>query len=389
LPRVGAVDSLRHVLPPPSLSDLTRPEVEALLAGQREEIARLEGLKGRPDIAPGKPSCMDRATGQPGPAAKDQKRRRGKVAPRFAIETRVVRAAVPEGSPFKGHEPFLVQDLMISATAMCYQHARWVTSGGQPVLAPLPEGVDGHFGPELRRFVLTQYRPRSIDAVPHRGVPARAGCGDLQAPVAAPADGQTGKLLRGSVGRPARRAGDIALPLIASLAAQPRTEFADQTAWLAHLDRLGFTALDVTPDPVRVATEGALWGSIHAHGLLSDGVMLSDDAGQFNVGQAIRSHLSQAHRLRSAGSLADAAARQQGGAAGGTRPATDAAEHQRFGARHPMLCHTAKAQRGNPRRSRVVLQVDLQRIEAAGRHHHRDIRRPGLVDTDAQDDFVT
>ena len=25
------------------------------------------------------------------------------------------------------------------------------------VLAPLPEGVDGHFGPELRRFVLMQY----------------------------------------------------------------------------------------------------------------------------------------------------------------------------------------------------------------------------------------
>ena len=44
--------------------------------------------------------------------------------------------------------------------------------------------------------------------------------------------------------------------------ADPETRFDDQKAWLAHLDRLGLTALGVTPDPVRVASEGALWGSV-------------------------------------------------------------------------------------------------------------------------------
>ena len=33
-----------------------------------------------------------------------------------------------------------------------------------------------------------------------------------------------------------------------------------------------------------IATEGAIWGSIHAHEFLRDTVVLSDDAGQFNVG---------------------------------------------------------------------------------------------------------
>ena len=56
----------------------------------------------------------------------------------------------------------------------------------------------------------------------------------------------------------------LSAPLIASLAAQPQTAFADQAAWPAHLDRLGFTTLEVTPNPVRVATEGALWGSVSA-----------------------------------------------------------------------------------------------------------------------------
>ena len=42
---------------------------------------------------------------------------------------------------------------------------------------------------------------------------------------------------------------------------------------------------EVTPDPVRIATEGALWGSVTAHGFLPDSVIVSDDAGQFNVGR--------------------------------------------------------------------------------------------------------
>ena len=52
---------------------------------------------------------------------------------------------------------------------------------------------------------------------------------------------------------------------------------------MAHLERLGITALTVTPDPVRIATEGAVWGSVKAHGLLPDTVILSDDAGQFAI----------------------------------------------------------------------------------------------------------
>jgi Transposase IS66 family len=36
---------------------------------------------------------------------------------------------------------------------------------------------------------------------------------------------------------------------------------------------------------LRAATEGALRGAVNAHGFLCDAVMVSDDAGQFNVGQ--------------------------------------------------------------------------------------------------------
>ena len=125
-------------MPPPLLSGLSRPELEALLVElfgevaalkqqnieQREEIARLKGLKGRPKIGP---SGMDKGTD---PAKREQlkeRRGRGKVTPRVTVEDQVITAAAPPGSRFKGHEPFLVQDLVISVRASCYQRERWIT----------------------------------------------------------------------------------------------------------------------------------------------------------------------------------------------------------------------------------------------------------------------
>ncbi len=77
----------------------------------------------------------------------------------------------------------------------------------------------------------------------------------------------------------------LAGPVIRRLAAEPERRFADATTWQAHLDRLGLAALRVAPDPVLIATEGALWGSIHDHGFLREAVIVSDDAGQFAVGR--------------------------------------------------------------------------------------------------------
>jgi hypothetical protein len=72
---------------------------------------------------------------------------------------------------------------------------------------------------------------------------------------------------------------------IARLKAQSATRFDDHGTWQAHLDRLGLAALRVTPEPQRVVTEGPSWGSIHAHKFLCEAVVLSDDAGQFNIGR--------------------------------------------------------------------------------------------------------
>ena len=316
----------------------------------REEVARLKGLKGRPNI---KPSGMDKGTEPPKPAKKEKRRRgRGKVTPQVVVEEKVITTEIPPGSRFKGYEPFLVQDLVISVQATRYQRERWVTPDGRTILAPLPEGVEGHFGPDLRRFVLMQYHqgqstmPRLLTLLRSVGVAIskrqlvrllnenhegfiaeaqdvlRAG---LETSSWVTVD-DTGARHAGKNGFCTRignewftwfrtrssksrlnfldllRAGytdyvlnnaaydymrNQGLPAatIARLKSESETRFNDQIAWKAHLDRLGLNALKITPDPVRVATEGALWGSVQAHEFLCDAVILSDDAGQFNIGR--------------------------------------------------------------------------------------------------------
>ena len=41
---------------------------------------------------------------------------------------------------------------------------RWQTPDGRNLEAPLPAGVRGHFGPELRRFVLQQHHQGQVTA---------------------------------------------------------------------------------------------------------------------------------------------------------------------------------------------------------------------------------
>ena len=54
--------------------------------------------------------------------------------------------------------------------------------------------------------------------------------------------------------------------------------------WMRRLSELGLTDLTITPDPVRVASEGALWGALRQERRLGDLVIVSDGAGQFRLG---------------------------------------------------------------------------------------------------------
>ncbi|GAC1485048.1 MAG: transposase [Candidatus Dormibacteria bacterium] len=322
--------------------------LEKTVAGQHDEIARLKGLKGRPQL---KPSGMEEASEPKPPSTRDGRRGRGQVTPRVAVEDQVIKATVPPGSRFKGYADFVVQELVLRARCIRYRRERWLTSEGQLIVAPLPGGVDGHFGPELRRFALTQYHQGQV-TMPRLAAQLRAvgiaiskrqvmrllidsqqrfldeARGVLRAGLAHAAwitvddtgarhkaangtctqigndhfagFGTTAsksrlnflKLLRAghsdyvinAEARAYMRDRALGRPVIEQLATHPEQSFPDEAAWMGHLQRLGFPDLRVSSDPVRIATEGALWGAIKAHGFLPDSVIISDDAGQFRVG---------------------------------------------------------------------------------------------------------
>src|SRR5215218_4210829 len=343
-----------------TLSGLPRGELEALaerllaenaavrqaIAELRAEVATLEGVKGRPKVKPG---GMEEAT-EPEPPGKGRggAMKTRKIGRLSIDEERVIKAEVPAGSRFKGYQDFLVQDLMLRPHVVRLRRERWLTPDGQTITAPMPAGIVGHFGPELRRFMLCQYHqgqvtvPRLVAQLRSLGIAIsrRQVVRLLNASQGAFVDEACEVLRAGlstaswisvddtgarhkhqnavctqlgndhfatfaTTGSKSRlnfldllRAGHrdyivndqalaymrqrhLAGPVIAQLAAHPVQHFPDEAAWVKHLEQLGISALAVTPDPAKIATEGAVWGSVRAHGLLPDTVILSDDAGQF------------------------------------------------------------------------------------------------------------
>jgi Transposase IS66 family len=72
--------------------------------------------------------------------------------------------------------------------------------------------------------------------------------------------------------------------VIDKLADHQERMFSRPADWERHLQQLGLADLKVSPDPILIASEGALWGAIRHQGRLPNTVIVSDDAGQFHVG---------------------------------------------------------------------------------------------------------
>lgn len=262
-------------------------------------------------------------------------------------ETIVIPAEnVPKGSVFKGYKDFVVQGLNIESHNTRYRMERWQALDGGYVEGKLPLSVHGHFDSALVSYVIYQYhqccvtQPLLLEALHEFGVDISSG--QLNRILIEGHGGfhdekdailntglaissyinvdDTGARHNGNNGYCTHIGNDLFawfkstesksrinfLKLLRAdhtdyqvnpesliymkLQKLPEAQFqlinehdmkyfSDIEKWEEHLQSLGITQ----KRHIRIATEGALIGSILEHGFNKDLVILSDDAGQFNI----------------------------------------------------------------------------------------------------------
>lgn len=78
-------------------------------------------------------------------------------------EERIGAENVPIGSVRKGYQSYIVQDLIVNTVVTKYLLERWQLPAGKYIVAPLPKELQGHhFGPTLRAYILHQYHHQCV-----------------------------------------------------------------------------------------------------------------------------------------------------------------------------------------------------------------------------------
>ncbi len=322
-------------------------QLEERVQQLEDEIARLKGLKTRPRIAPSTLEKTPRPPREPDAKRPGSDKRSKTAELIITTEKVVPLVDKPHGSILKGYEDFVVQDLVLEPCVIRYRREHWLTPDGQSMVAPLPADVlpGSHFGPNLICFILHQYhhqhvtQPLLLEQLHQLGIDISAG--ELSRILTEGKDAfhqekaellpmalavstyvqvdDTGARHRGHNGFCTQIGNELfaffastdsksrlnfleilrqphtdyrinqtavaywrrqKLPkaLVDPLRRGPRT-FADSAAWEERLRVLGITRLR----HVRIATEGALLGSLIAHGVSPELAILSDGAEQYDV----------------------------------------------------------------------------------------------------------
>lgn len=254
---------------------------------------------------------------------------------------------IPSGSRFKGYRDFIVQDLQITPYNTRYRLECWETPEGTRLVGQLPEDLNGrHFGQTLRSYIIYQHhhcqvtQPLLLEQLREWGVSISSGEIDrlltgskalyhdekdqilktgleISSYVSVDDSGARHKGKNGYVTQIGNaffawfestysksrvnflqllRADNksycindaslsymqqrkLPIKCLDAITQSSCLSFADAAEWELHLDTLGITTMRHRT----IATEAALLGVLFEQGLTNDLVILSDDAGQFNI----------------------------------------------------------------------------------------------------------
>ena len=151
----------------------------------KDEIARLKGEQGKPDI---KPSTKSGDISSEKRRKNSEKRKRRKGRSKMVEVDRTQRCPIdqeslPEDAKYKGTETVVIQDVIFRRDNVAFEREKyWSPSEGKTYYGPLPSGYDGYrFGPGVRSLVLMLYyatgtsEPKILELLDHVGVQMSAG----------------------------------------------------------------------------------------------------------------------------------------------------------------------------------------------------------------------
>lgn len=161
-------------------------QLDNLVQSQRDEIARLKGEQGRPNVKPNK------KTGRAGTDHSSEKERK-EPKPRLShnktieidrtVPCPVDPAALPPDAEYKGTETKVIQDIVFRRDNVAFEREKYYSPSLNKIfLGPLPPGYEGYlFGPGVRALGLMLYyatgtsEPKILELLASRGVEMSAG----------------------------------------------------------------------------------------------------------------------------------------------------------------------------------------------------------------------
>jgi hypothetical protein len=117
----------------------------------KDEIARIKGGNPRPKI---KASTLEKTDVSGESSKRGERRKRRKKRIKIHKEIKLQPENIPSGSKFIDYKKYIEQDIIIQPYNKMYKRGRWKTPDGSWLIAPLPKGVRGHFGATLKQYIL-------------------------------------------------------------------------------------------------------------------------------------------------------------------------------------------------------------------------------------------
>ncbi len=146
----------------------------------RDEVNRLKGEQGKPDIKAGKKK-------KGGDHSSERERRRPKSWRKSSKVDKIEvdreeklyleRSQLPDDAQFKGYESVIIQDIQLKTDNIRFLKEKFYSPSQKlTYLAELPAGYEGEFGPGIRTLVLTLYyggemsEPKIVEFLRHLGI---------------------------------------------------------------------------------------------------------------------------------------------------------------------------------------------------------------------------